>query len=263
MCVFGCGCLSPKNQIGHIDINIKIKYFLEILFPFYYACSFSALSIFPVAQVSVLMKLYIAFLFRADCPVCRTRMDENMFSPLTLNITDLLTVSLIFMDQGCNIKLKKKEMLEHEKEECIYRELMCPGCKEKIQACKLPDHFQICPRLIRRDDWQHEEETQTMHRACSGTTVFRPRVLKLTNSKNWFLLCADVSEDKLVFYMKHYSGEMSKKRFNFDLKISDIGKTLSRSMSGVCTPIDMEIKDARRKGFTLDISVEAMENMYY
>ena len=88
-------------------------------------------------------------------------------------------------------------------------------------------------------------------------------MLKLTNFKNWFLLCADVSEDKLVFYMKHYSGEMSKKRFNFDLKISDIGKTLSRSMSGVCTSFDMEIKDARRKGFTLDVSVEAIENMYY
>jgi len=34
-------------------------------------------------------------------------------------------------------------------------------------------------------------------------------------------------------------------------------------MSWVCTPYDMEIKDARRKGFTLDISVEAMENMFY
>jgi len=40
-----------------------------------------------------------------------------MFSPLTLNITDLLTVSCIFMDQGCSIKLKKKEIVEHEKEE--------------------------------------------------------------------------------------------------------------------------------------------------
>ena len=30
-------------------------------------------------------------------------------------------------------------------------------------------------------------------------------------------------------------------------------------MSGECTPIEMEIKDARREGFTLDISVEAMK----
>ena len=42
---------------------------------------------------------------------------------------------------------------------------------------------------------------------------------------------------------------------------SPIQETHSQSMSGVCTPFDMEIKDARRKGFTLDISVEVLENM--
>ena len=50
-----------------------------------------------------------------------------MFSPLTLNIIDLLVVPCIFMDQGCNIKLKKKEIVKHENEECRYRELLCPG----------------------------------------------------------------------------------------------------------------------------------------
>ena len=172
------------------------------------------------------------------------------------------------------MKLKKNEMLEHEKEECRYRELMCPGCREKIQACKLPDHFVNCPRVNYQETRQHVEleETQTMcyisrmHPACSGIAswTYKPRVLKLTNSKNWFLLCADVLDDKLVFYMKHYSGEKSKEKFNFNLKIFDQGNKQSRSLSGVqCTPFDMEVNDSRRKGFTLDISVEAMENMCY
>ena len=30
-------------------------------------------------------------------------------------------------------------------------------------------------------------------------------------------------------------------------------------MSGECTPFDMEIKDARREGYTLDISVKVMK----
>ena len=164
------------------------------------------------------------------------------------------------------MKLKKNEMLEHEKEECRYRELMCPGCREKIQACKLPDHFVNCPQVKYKETRQHVEleETRTMHPACSRIASDRPRVFKLTNSKNWFLLCADVLDDKLVFYMKHYSGEKSKEKFNFNLKIFDQGNKQSRSLSGVqCTPFDMEVNDSRRKGFTLDISLEAMENMCY
>ena len=44
-------------------------------------------------------------------------MEDDMFSPITQNI-DLLAVPCIFMDQGCSIKLKKSEIVEHEKEEC-------------------------------------------------------------------------------------------------------------------------------------------------
>ena len=86
-----------------------------------------------------------------------------------------------------------------------------------------------------------------------------PSVYKLENSKNWFLLCADVLEDRLLFFIKHYSGEERKETFSYDLKVFNEGKTFTRSMSGECTPIDMEIKDARREGYTLDISVEAMK----
>ncbi|XP_023338281.1 uncharacterized protein LOC111708982 [Eurytemora carolleeae] len=76
---------------------------------------------------------------RTVCPLCKTKMEEEtMFSPLTQNITDLLAVSCIFMDQGCTIKLKKSEIVTHEKEEC--RELMCPGCEEKFEAF-LPRSF--------------------------------------------------------------------------------------------------------------------------
>ena len=90
---------------------------------------------------------------------------------------------------------------------------------------------------------------------------FRPRVLKLTNSKNWFLLCADRVEDELVFYLKHHSGEERKETFSYNLKVSNVGNTFSRSMSGVCTPVDMKVDDAMLGGFTLDVSVKVMEKM--
>ena len=70
-----------------------------------------------------------------------------MFSPLTQNITDLLAVPCIFVDQGCTIKLKKSEIVNHEKEKCKYREHKCPGCEEKILARTIPDHFINCPEL--------------------------------------------------------------------------------------------------------------------
>ena len=199
-----------------------------------------------------------------SCLFCRTMMEDDMFSPLTQNI-DLLAVPCIFMDQGCTIKLKKKEIVEHEKEKCKYRELMCPGCKEKIQARKLPDHFLYCAQLVRREHHQHVhlDETKKIVYKGSKVTSHKPFVFKLDNSYNWFLLCIDRLEDKLVYHVKHYSGEERMETFSYNLKVSNTENTFSRSMSVVCTPFDMEIKDARRKGFTLDISVEAMENMFY
>ena len=164
-----------------------------------------------------------------ECPICRTRMEDDMFSPLTQNITDLLAVPCIFMDQGCTIKLKKKEIVEHEKEKCKYRELMCPGCKEKIQARKLPDHFLYCAQLVRREHHQHVhlDETKNIVYPSSKVTSRKPFVFKLDNSYNWFLLCIDRLEDKLVYHVKHYSGEERMETFNYNLKISNTGNTFS------------------------------------
>jgi len=86
-----------------------------------------------------------------------------------------------------------------------------------------------------------------------------PVVYKLESSENWFFLFTDRLEDKVVFYIKHYSGEERKKTFSCNLKVSNKGKEFSRSMTGECTPIEMEIEDARREGYTLDISVEVMK----
>ena len=202
--------------------------------------------------------VFIESMFRPNCPVCRTRMEEDMFSPLTLNITDLLAVPCIFMDQGCTIKLQKKMLEEHEKEECRYRDLMCPGCQKKIQACKLPDHFQSCQSCLLYKS--HIELDNTI--AFTSMSFFpKPCIFKLVNSKNWFLYHVDFLNNKLVFYIKHYSGEERKETFSYNLKISNEGNTFSRSMSGVCTPFDMEVNDARMEGFTLDISVKVMTKM--
>ena len=154
--------------------------------------------------------------------------------------------------------------MEHEKEKCKYRELMCPGCEEKIQARAIPDHFINCPELYFEIEDVKLGKTQTeQYNLDTSKGSFQPVVYKLESSENWFLLCPGVLEDELVFYIKHYSGEERKETFSYNLKVSNNGNTFSRFMSWVCTPYDMEIKDARRKGFTLDISVEAMENMFY
>ena len=182
-----------------------------------------------------------------------------MFSPLTQNITDLLAVPCIFMDQGCTIKLKKNKIVNHEKGECKYRELMCPGCKEKIQARTIPDHFRNCTELdFSIEDLKFDEKWTVRNFNHSIESCMRI-AYKLESSENWFLLCTDRLEDKLVICMKHYSAENRKEAFSYNLKVSNTGKEFSRSMNGECTPIEMEIKDARREGYTLDISVEFME----
>ena len=84
------------------------------------------------------------------------------------------------------------------------------------------------------------------------------------NSENWFLLCADVLEDKMEFYIKHFSGDGIKEQFKFNLEISSKDNASSRSMSGVqCTPIDMNIMYAKTQGCTLEIDVKAMGKIYF
>ena len=106
-------------------------------------------------------------MFRSRCPVCRTRMEVDMFSPLTLNITDLLAVPCIFMDQGCTIKLQKEMLEEHQKDKCTFRELNCPGCQKKIQACKVPDHLQSCLGLQHPQVEEVTEESSIVHKAAT------------------------------------------------------------------------------------------------
>ena len=202
-------------------------------------------------------------MFSRNCPVCRTRMEEDMFSPLTLNITDLLAVPCLFMDQGCTIKLKKSEIVNHEKKECKYRKLPCQGCKVKFEAFTLPDHFLNCSKTDCEEDVKLVETNTYDYYLDTSIVSCKPAVLKLENSKNWFLLCADVLEDRLLFFIKHYSGEERKETFSYNLKIFNEGNTFSRSMSGVCTPIEMEIEDAMLEGFILDISVKVMEKMCF
>lgn len=63
--------------------------------------------------------------------------------------------------------------------------------------------------------------------------------------------------------VRHYSREERKESFSYTLKISNAGDRFSRSMSGVCTPFNIEITEARSKRYMLDISIEVMENMCY
>ena len=179
------------------------------------------------------------------------------------------------MDQGCTIKLQKKMLEEHQKEQCTFRELKCPGCQMKIKACTVPDHLPSC--LVLQDSYYkpHVELYNTV--AFSYTLCFpsikskkvkgkryyfkNPCFFKLANSKNWFIFHVDFLDNDLVFYTKHFSGEESKETFSFNLKISNKAKTFSRSMSGVCTPFDMAVKNTRMEGFTLDISLKVIKKM--
>ena len=52
-------------------------------------------------------------------------MKPGMFSHLALNISELLEFSCMNLEQGCQVKMMKNEILKHEREECRYRELQC------------------------------------------------------------------------------------------------------------------------------------------
>ena len=157
------------------------------------------------------------------------------------------------MDQGCNIKLKKNKILEHEKEECRYRELNCPGCSVKFEAFTLPDHFLNCSEISCKEDVKLDETRTVLYRTHTedSVTSYKTIVYKLESSENWFLLCAERVEDELVFYLKHHSGEERKETFSYNLKVSNVGNTFSMSMSGVCTPVDMKVDDAMLGGLLL------------
>ena len=60
------------------------------------------------------------------------------------------------LEKGCQVKLKKKEILEHERKECIYTEkLQCQGCEEMIVVFVLPEHFKDCGNLtvVTGNEW--------------------------------------------------------------------------------------------------------------
>ena len=166
------------------------------------------------------------------------------------------------LEKGCQVKLKKKEILKHEMEECRYRELQCPGCGEMVAGFVLPEHFKVCDRLQYEEHRQsmelNEEENEFWN--FTDLTFIRPLVYKLENSKNWFILFDKIVGFKHVFFIMHFCGE-KKETFNFDLKISGGSKVFSRSMIGRCTPFGMGVDEAIRMGYTLEIITSAMEEM--
>ena len=194
-------------------------------------------------------------------------MDQDRFSPLALNIRDLLKFPCRNQEEGCQVKMKKKELEEHEKEECIFTEkLQCPGCILFVAVFILPDHFKDCSKMI------HNRMDQSRSLDTDYSAVWfmelpleriHPVVFKLENSNHWFILLGEKVEDKFVFYLMHFCGEEEeeKETFYFNLKISGDDEQLSRSMTGKCAPVGMGVEEARRKGLTLDIDTGVLKEM--
>ena len=51
--------------------------------------------------------------------------------------------------------------------------------------------------------------------------------------------------------------------FNSNLQMCNVGKIFSRSLFGVCIPLNLKIKDLMKENFTLDMNVKVMENMRF
>ena len=119
-----------------------------------------------------------------------------MFSPLALSITELLEFPCVNLEEGCQVKLKKREIVEHEKEACIYREkLQCLGCERMIAGFTFPDHFKDCGNLRFLESRQSVllDESQNPTGDMVSVGSIRPIVYKLEKSKNRFILGATTS----------------------------------------------------------------------
>ena len=185
-----------------------------------------------------------------------------MFSPLALSITELLEFPCMNLEKGCQVKLKKKEILEHEREECIYTEkLQCQGCEEMIAVFVLPEHFKDCGYLSYKSvnlSLEMNKSVKVYGRFDAFSSLV-PIVYKLKNSKNWFILVGKDVGYKRVFYVQHFCGEEKKETFNFELKISGGSEAIFRSLTAKCTP--MGVMNAMKMGNTLEVSKVAMEEM--
>ena len=75
-------------------------------------------------------------------------------------------------------------------------------------------------------------------------------VFKLENSNNQLLLSEVEDKERNEI-------------FNSNLQICNVGNIFSRSLFGVCIPLNMKIKDLMKENFTLDMNVKVMENMRF
>ena len=59
-------------------------------------------------------------------------------------------VPLQELEKGCQVKIKKKELENHEKEDCWFTEkLQCPGCKTNVSVFSLKDNLRVALRQIK------------------------------------------------------------------------------------------------------------------
>ena len=126
----------------------------------------------------------IILLFSGKCPTCRIRMKPGMFSHLALNISELLEFSCMNLEQGCQVKMMKNEILKHEREECRYRELQCPGCKKMIAVFILPEHFKECGMLCQNLQTVKFNVSQSLKWDLTKIITTRPVVFKLESFRN-------------------------------------------------------------------------------
>ena len=137
-------------------------------------------------------------------------------------------------------------------------------CDRKIKLSGMIKHFTDCQHLSYKQTHQHLKLNTILTVSRDKNIKFsnKPLVYKLEeleDSRNWFILQGWSRGDQFMFFLMHHSREILEEVY-YKLKVYGWDSD-GRSMIGRCTPMGIELKNAVKNGYTLDISITNLEKI--
>ena len=167
------------------------------------------------------------------------KIPRKMFSPLSLNITELLDYNCIYAEEGCKVTLKKGDIEVHE-EGCDYhKNIPCPApkCKGLVSRHSIGNHVLTCEHVKISEETQLSLGKQISKKftKCFEEEVayFGTLVFKLKDSEDLLYLVSveDVESSSSLVFMRLLSTDINKE-YSVKIEISDLDETISKSFLG-------------------------------